>query len=210
MGLRPQHHPRAQSSIEHPPRNFATVPSIIFADLTAKGVSLSSHPATHDDLLAMLGVPGVVHPSDVGLVITLVGGCTTEIGRTWLWARARLLAARWSPSSPGRSSRFPESVVSIIATHDKPPESEGPRLGAGGHWEESWARRATRTPTPQVLHQISDQNTAAGPSSRNSQAPAWTHEPENYAGLTFLARHCYYGHYAGAARDEAMMDHEEE
>ena len=84
--LRTKNHPGTEDLIEHPRRDFPIVPSLVIVDLAPKDVSAASFPATNNDLLSVQGMPRVVHPSNVGLVITLVGTCTTPSTATARYA----------------------------------------------------------------------------------------------------------------------------
>lgn len=71
---RAKHYSGTEHWIEHPARNLPIIPFVVVIDLATKRASF---PAANDDFLAVQGVPGVEHLADIGLVITLIGTCTT-------------------------------------------------------------------------------------------------------------------------------------
>jgi hypothetical protein len=71
-------HPRAVSSVEHPRWDFAVVPAIVVVHFASEHGPYADFSAVHDNVLTVQRVPGIVHPANIGLVITLVGACTMD------------------------------------------------------------------------------------------------------------------------------------
>jgi len=82
VGLRRRLHPRAQDPIEHPYRDLAAGVLAIIAQLAPVHAAAASDLADDDNVLAVERVPPVVHPTNVGPVVTVVGTCTTTSDRT--------------------------------------------------------------------------------------------------------------------------------
>jgi hypothetical protein len=82
VGLRRRLHPRAQDPIEHPYRDLSARALAIISELTPVHAAAASHLADDDNVLAVERVPPVVHPTNIGPVVTVVGTCTTTSGRT--------------------------------------------------------------------------------------------------------------------------------
>ena len=75
-------HPGADDLVEHPFRDLTVVPLGIIADLATKNVDAACLPTPYSDFLPVQRMPWVTDSSDRGLVITLVGTCTTDTGPT--------------------------------------------------------------------------------------------------------------------------------
>ena len=82
VGLRRRLHPRAQDPIEHPYRDLSARALAIISELTPVHAAAASHLADDDNVLAVERVPPVVHPTNIGPVVTVVGTCTTIADRT--------------------------------------------------------------------------------------------------------------------------------
>ena len=94
-------HARAQDPVEHPHRDLLVVSLLVIAYLTPIDATTALPLAADDNFLAVQRVPTVVHPTNIGLVITLVWTCTTTYGLIARWAIAHPRPRRSSgPSEP--------------------------------------------------------------------------------------------------------------
>jgi hypothetical protein len=72
-----------KKGVKHPSWDLAVVSLVIVVHTATEDALLASSFATNDNLLAVEWMPRIVHPANLGFVITLTGGCTmvTELMR---------------------------------------------------------------------------------------------------------------------------------
>jgi len=92
-------HSAAHNLVEHPYRHLAIVALVIIINLTPKHARPSGLAAADYDISSEQRMPRILHPPDIGLVIILIGTCTTKRVHTKLSARSN----RFDVGAPARA-----------------------------------------------------------------------------------------------------------